>query len=70
VACEDPAVAAKAREQRTSYIAGGLGCLALGGVIVWSLSALNNQAGRRARQDAATQYNLTNDWDFHGPAPN
>jgi hypothetical protein len=67
VQCEDPAVAAKAREQRTTYIAGGLGCVALGAVIVWSLGALNNQATRRARQRAAVNYNPAEDWEFKGP---
>jgi hypothetical protein len=46
---------------------GGLGCLGLGGAIVWSLGALNNQATRRARQQAVVQYNPSDDWEFKGP---
>jgi hypothetical protein len=35
-------------------VIGGLGCLAVGGAILWSLGFLNNQAGRSAqrRKDA------------------
>jgi hypothetical protein len=64
---EDPAVAAKRVEERNNYILGGLGCLAVGGAIVWSLGALNNQASRRARQEAVMQSQAAEDWEYQGP---
>jgi hypothetical protein len=67
VPCEDPAVAAKNREQRTTYLVGGLGCAGLGGVILWSLGALNNQAARRARQREAMRDYPAPDWRFENP---
>jgi hypothetical protein len=69
VSCEDPAVAAKAREQRATYVTAGLGCLGLGAAIVWSLGALNNQAGRRVRQRAALEEMSAEDWEYKGPLP-
>ena len=48
---------------------GGLGCLGLGAVIVWSLGAINKQATRRARQEQALQSQAAAGWDYRGPQP-
>ena len=66
---EDPAVAAKAREQRATYITAGIGCVGLGAVLVWSLGALNKQAGRRARQLSAIEPMPSESWEYKGPPP-
>ena len=66
---EDPAVAAKAREQRATYIVGGLGCIGIGALIVWSLGTLNTQASRRARQHSTMEQVLQEDWQYKGPTP-
>jgi hypothetical protein len=69
VTYEDSAVAANNLEQRNTYLAGGLGCVAIGVGIVWSLSALNNRAGRAARRRALEQYQSDEDWKYQGPSP-
>jgi hypothetical protein len=49
---------------------GGLGCLAVGGAVVWSLGVLNNQASRAAqrRKDAenvdSSNLNTLNEANF------
>jgi len=69
VKLEDPAVAAKAREQRSTFIAAGIGCAGLGAVLVWSLGAINNQAGRRSRHRAALEEMPSQAWEYKGPTP-
>ena len=48
-------------------IALGMNAVLLAAVLFWSLGALNSQAGRRARQRAALEDMLTQDWDYKGP---
>jgi hypothetical protein len=64
---EDPAVAAKAREQRATLITAGIGCVGLGALLVWSLGAINSQAGRRARQLSRMEQLPQERWEYKGP---